>query len=248
MIRLASFALKVVLALLAVTTFSSCRSESESGTDGVATVRPLIVVFGGNASCVDNSPINMPMYRRFVDLKRSVEKETSVMADFVITCYPNLVDTIYYTSSHTPGKIVKTDLGGLMDHLQRYFTDHAPITVMGYSYGGWLALKVALGFNPSNDPLLFTIDPISRKRCKSGNLSDCTRFPSDVDGGDRDETRSKTSLWHHVYQTKTIYLHSSSVEQADVSKKLSETHFTIQTAGDVWNDALAETINQAYSW
>jgi pimeloyl-ACP methyl ester carboxylesterase len=212
-----------------------------------AAQKPLVVVLGGNGSCdvTDPSPYKMPMTAKFNALKTNVEKETSEPLDYVIACYSAAEDGVYTASSLDEGTVRRVTPAQLAADLNEKFPDNFPVAVLGYSYGGWLALETALHYDNSNFSLA-TIDPISRRYCPTSQ-NGCMEFPRDYGQEDRETIREKTAHWNHYFQTKTAYLHSAPIDEADSNSKLEESHLTIQNSDVIWKRTEEEIVSSLFA-
>lgn len=212
-----------------------------------APVKPLIIVLGGNGSCdvVNPSPYNMPMTQKFKALKARIDAGISGSTDYVIACYSAAEDGVYSASSVDEGRVYRRTPEQLVAHLNKNFPDNYPVALMGYSYGGWLALQTAIHYDNTNFGL-YSIDPISRRYCPTSQ-NGCVEFPRDVTQGERAAIQNKTAKWDHFYQNRTVYLHSAPVSEADENAQLGETHFTIQTSYPVWQRAEQEMITGLFT-
>jgi hypothetical protein len=198
--------------------------------------KPLLVVLGGNASCEGRaSPIDMPMYQRFVRLKETIDQEIQADSDYIITCYENTDPTVFATTSLSPDETIEGNSKLVAQMMNQNFADHYPVFLVGYSYGGWLALKTAIEAKADLISSIYTVDPISRRYCNALDFSDCTRFPSDVSSSEREYIATSSDKWFHYYQTETAYLHSAPTGQADDNKQVGTSHFGIQTHSTVWS-------------
>jgi hypothetical protein len=93
------------------------------------------------------------------------------------------------------------------------------VVVVGFSYGGWLALKLLPMIEKQAKILgLLTIDPISMDQCpmidllngalRGEPLTGCTSAPSDVTSEELSTATQKPGSWLNVYQDTGFYLHS----------------------------------------
>jgi len=126
----------------------------------------------------------------------------------------------------------------ISDEVPATQTTNTRVHVIGHSYGGWLAIKMAAKIIASGNEIdsLVTIDPISRDDCTYTNWTNCFGAPIDL----RDETlamiQNKTGYWANYYQNTTYYLHSGRIKFADRNEQLDASHYDIDTHETIWSN------------
>lgn len=205
----------------------------------------MFVVMGGNTSCAQDSrgrtsPYGMGMYAPFRQLATNVEA-TGIAVDFVLTCY-NSNATVQLITSDEPDTIKSLSRTAFQAKLTDFRATQQPdrVIIAGHSYGGWLAMKTVLS-QDQNYESIFTLDPISRETCTFSRPFGCTQAPADFTQNDRNLIAERTNLWANFYQTRTGYLHSGQIDQAEENLKLPLTHGQMDDAPAVW-ERLASSV------
>jgi pimeloyl-ACP methyl ester carboxylesterase len=233
----------------AVASATSCgRSDSNLSSIQIGNdVRPIVMVMGGRTSCakVDNeySPKGMGMYVNFQQLLARVEAEGKSI-DWVLTCYRENAD-VHYILSSDPNTVITAPIGDFNRATSQFLTRNGrqqPILVAGHSYGGWLAMKTVQTL-PMEFDSLFAIDAISRVHCAFDRPFGCTSAPQDFDANQRAYLNTQTDLFANYYQTRTFYLHSSPISQADRNIEMDLTHNEIDRSAELWASIEARTLS-----
>lgn len=127
----------------------------------------------------------------------------------------------YSTNLGAPEVVEDLSLDQLLPEIASRVNDlqGARVVVVGFSYGGWLALKLLPMLEKQTKILgLLTIDPISMDQCpmidllngalRGEALPGCTSAPSDVTLEELSMATQKPGSWLNVYQDTGFYLHS----------------------------------------
>ena len=159
-------------------------------------------------------------------------------ADVLTSCFidPNKI----LMSRNFSSKFDTIDPDTLLDQAMAGIQASQRVFVIGHSYGGWLAMKIAERFAGQREGQLeglITIDAISWKDCTYSNWRNCLAAPRDFSKESLDRVKANTRHWANYYQTTTPYLHSGAIAQADVNLELDASHFTIDTNEAVWRHA-----------
>ncbi len=131
--------------------------------------------------------------------------------------------------------------------LSKYVDDVAQQTksdriyVVGHSYGGWLAMKLALKLREGLSFLeLITLDPISPLDCtpesfiSSEDNRGCKEAPSDVASDERKNIRNRAGHWLHFYQSQFYILHSG--PYAEASNTVANQKIRVPVVNPFMND------------
>lgn len=227
-----------VPALIGATLFG-CGSPHEAQLSGQEQPDSIqIMLFGGNRSCKPGldaapSPLHMDMARRAIGLINQFRSRGGTV-DVLTSCFTS-PDKVLVSRNFSP-KFEAIDPENLLNEAHSTADINHRIFVIGHSYGGWVAMKMAEDLNAQAGQLagLVTIDPISRKDCTYTNWTNCLGAPRDFGDDALRGIKEKTAHWANFYQTTTPFLHSSEIAQADVNTKLDATHFTIDSNEAVW--------------
>ena len=239
-----------------LTLSASCKSGSPMGGESVSEILttdgsdPVVIVLGGFWSCGSetmskNKADWSPMETRgsagsmFTIATRQIQTiKNAVKGDFgvVSSCYYPEVDIsgINYINNLSGSKsVVRTDLdqmilaiNGSLEKLK-----NPKVSLIGHSYGGWTAMKVAQNLTPKATlNTLVTIDAISRKNChprefvkaleKGQPFSGCAEAPSDFNTQEIEAIAKRANgSWYNYYQTSAVMLHSSAFNSAAVKNE-----------------------------
>jgi len=229
------------LSLCVFASLAACSGQDDEGSDtaGVQRDKVVLVVMGGNTSCGQDaagqpSPFGTTLYGPFRQVADDLARSGGEEPRWLVSCH-TAASTFYYATSESPDQIQSAALEqatGIVDGLTG---DDGRLFVAGHSYGGWLALQVALGARQPVEALT-SIDPISRATCSFTSPFGCMSFPSDVTAAQRAELKRKTGRWVNFYQTQTWYLHSGAAAEADANVQLAVPHVGIETDGNVWGE------------
>lgn len=202
------------------------------------------VIMGGNASCQNDdfgntrSPIGTDIYNAFKNMLGTVTSGGEYQTKWIVSCHRNNNAAVHYTTSESMNQVFETTPEEYIKMITGDYFSTSPKSVFmaGHSYGGWLAMKTAIAARPDQTfDGVFTIDPISRVHCTFSNPGGCTSAPRDITNAQRSEIKSKSALWSNFYQTKTFYLHSAPMEEADENQKLNLSHTQIDNADVIWS-------------
>jgi len=130
----------------------------------------------------------------------------------------------YSTTLGEPTVVEDVQLDDLLPQIAaRVNALHDPqVVIMGFSYGGWLALKLLpLIADQANILGVLTIDPISIDECKvidllngainGESIKGCTSSPTDLSSDALSTAAKNPGSWLNVYQDRGFYLHSGSL-------------------------------------
>ncbi|NBQ52526.1 MAG: hypothetical protein EBU49_02940 [Proteobacteria bacterium] len=235
---------RINLAAVILTSLSihGCGSRREAHLNvQSASESAQLLLFGGNRSCKSStdsipSPVTMDMAPRAIGLINRFRSDGGT-AEVLTSCFID-PDKILLSRNFSP-KFDTVDPDTLIDQAMAGIDANQRIFIIGHSYGGWIAMKIAERFTSKSGQVagLITIDAISRKGCTYSNWSNCLAAPQDFSKESLDEVKTNTRHWANFYQTTTPYLHSGSIAQADVNLELQASHFTIDTNEAVWRHA-----------
>lgn len=230
----------VAVALLATT---GCGKSPSSLSETGAKEQLHFSIMGGNSSCRNDgvgntrSPIGNGVYNNFHRLLADINADGRFAVKWTVSCHPNNNPNVYYVTSETGTQVQQTSIEAFV---QQITTDPAvdprdAVFFAGHSYGGWLAMKAAMAATEERQFAgVYTIDPISRVHCTFSNPVGCTSAPRDFTNEHRAFIRDHSDHWANFYQTRTFYLHSAPMEEADENLKLDTTHTDIDAHPVVW--------------
>ncbi len=229
-----------IFALLAQ---ASCGSidERQSELDDRDRQTRLITVMGGYNSCGDAarqaslSPFKMDMFKPFKKIFDQL-RGSGVPSEYVISCFKD-EDNLVYSTSQSKGKEVSANIEEFSSFMKESRGESDKLTMVGHSYGGWLMMKLAVDRAESWDvDSIFSIDPISRSECTFSNPANCTSAPRDISEDQYAQLAASVGNFQNFYQTRTFYLHSGPIKHASKNTKLNETHTSIDTAEEIWQN------------
>lgn len=208
----------------------------------------LLVLIGGHSSCAPG-PLGQVMVKPFFAMRRDL-LNSGHTTSFLLSCYGPLSYQAYTQRSHDLGHTRTVDNDTVIDLViaEARQTSKKQVAIIGHSYGGWLALQIALAL-PTDLKLLSltTIDPISQKVCRRHNLgirtvsaalgddveAACQRFPDDVDQMQRARL-AEGALWRNYFQKQTTLLRSGPVSEAQTNTLVDQSHGRICLNPPIW--------------
>jgi len=189
-----------------------------------STAVSTLVFSGGWNSCNPDAK-RTDVYRRAVKLLES-RASIGLFYNVVATCYKVNPDKIYVYSSKTSGKVASSGRNELYRELKAITRNSASqsISLVGHSYGGWLAMKAAINLSSQvTVDGLATLDPISQEDCSIKKAisspyrlfvaiyKGCVRAPDDINYG---LIALQVKWWDQFYQSNSRLLHSSNISEA----------------------------------
>ncbi len=202
-------------------------SPSPSVTPITRDFTPVVLIFGGYASCLSTAgqddeffgdPLNGGM-RQILD--RTEEKLGRI--SYLITCYHLDGDAINPFAGPTdPGDYNIEDINyrlsgaddftvgsesQMLAELRAWLRqlDKPKLFVYAHSHGAWAAIGAMLELrNEVSVGSIYAIDAISKPNCQAGNFlfgtGECQQAPSDFADADLTDLASKTDTFVHAYQ------------------------------------------------
>ena len=203
----------------------------------------LFVVISGNGTCnprLDSRVIpglwSTDTFDYFVGnvLNRGMVRPQD---DVLFICYERLspeMNFFYLRSSRSMQSIHEAQVDSLvLSHAQGV----RQLIMVGYSYGGWRAMKLAsspLILAAMQTPtLLVTIDPISKIYCAGAFDSGCHDAPQDFSGQELQILSTRTR-WINLYETRGLLVSSGCMPNASQNYEIDAVHLNITKRGEVW--------------
>ena len=171
------------------------------------------------------------MTRILDDLKADLKAKSKPDPIFLLSCFTQATGSVYFTTAEFPKFTQYVGVNDFTSKIGQIIAKEANASVhlVGYSYGGWLAMKLAkeLELAPGTSLMtLATVDPISATKCQpsdflgsvSGQSAEgCKQSPADFGADGLATIKSKAKLWSNHYQDEKNYLHSGPVDGAENS-------------------------------
>ena len=231
----------LALAVTILTALQGCgkleRNTSLNSRDG-GTRPATILAFGGNRSCKPGgdslpSPLATDMARRLigmVHLVRSVGRPVEVLT----SCFTD-PDRVL-VSRNLSSTSEDLDFETLVEQSVSSSDENHSLFIIGHSYGGWIAMRTAERIAAQSGKIagLVTIDPISRRECTYTNWDNCLSAPRDLSQKSLETIAANSGNWTNFYQTRTSYLHSSTIAQAHTNTQIDVDHFQIENHETIW--------------
>ncbi len=210
---------------------SSSSSRSSEGDDDVASLEKsekvlALLVLGGYTSCDDpETPLDQAMTEIGGFLKANVKPESGETKLLFLSCYGTDPNKIHFSWDHQPKHGAAPSVEEMAKFINTSLKGHHSVRIglVGHSYGGWTAMKLA----PLLDPqfklhVMVTLDPISKVECTPQGFIDvlfsgipqpgCVRAPRDISQPNLDKIKP-AKPWVNYYQTNYNLLHSSPIDQ-----------------------------------
>jgi predicted alpha/beta hydrolase family esterase len=219
--------------------------------------KPMFVLMGGYTTCdphrlnadvpetvnPDIDPDVAPDPHRVFELPKLMNLLTrapayfGVTPNYIVSCYSEQNSSIYYFTSDAQDVIRSGERPDFIAAIEERLEPGSPIYLIGHSHGGWLSMKTDSDLAARHQiKALFSIDPISRTGCTTSIFTNCMSAPRDIGTQERQLIKSKTEHWTNFYQTQTLHLRSSAIDQATRNLKVAAAHTEIQLSDAVWNE------------
>ena len=227
----------LAMALVGCGSLEVSQMSSDQNTEDV-----LLVINGGNSTCqnVENllyeaTPIGMGMWNEFQDIKNNVLSR-NISFHYMVSCYESTNPTVHYISSESPNTVNSVEFDEYLSTLNSMVSNYPNAKkFFQVTLRGWLVLKTAIQADYEID-MVYSNDPISRVNCSFNTPGGCTERPSDITTAEYESISQKSEIFSNYYQTKTFYLHSSEISEADSNVKLSLGHTSMDDAEVFWTD------------
>ncbi len=232
------------VAALAVT---HCGTDLSSKLSEDPTLRkqPTIVVMGGNETCQQNeqgeyNPRLISMHAEMLKLAEGIKNDLAVDSRTLVSCY-DASPTIHYMVDNE-ADLRSSDREQFRNDILTTMHDNSQLILIGHSYGGWLSMKLAQDFVNAEQQIgaVFSVDPISRVECSVAQPFGCQRAPRDINKQSREAINQNSRVWANYFQSETVWLRSSRIQEADHNSEVQTTHFDIDSHADVWADVNAK--------
>ena len=185
-----------------------------------------------NFSSTDGAITGTNMLKILDDLKAELKKANKGDPKYLVSCFGTAPNTVYYSTSEYPKFTQFASLSDFTAKVNQQVakTTNAQVRIVGYSYGGWTAMKVAKDMelkDAAKITSLVTIDPISVPNCTPNDFvgsldtqaaKGCTEAPSDFTSDDVAKIKGRAKVWSNFYQTDQTILHSGEIAGSDNTK------------------------------
>lgn len=217
-------------------------AQTSVGTPGNQ-LPTLYVVFGGNGTCI--TQIQSSRFRGLWENRFFFSFEVEIVdagrvnaqSEILFFCFENLSDKMYFYSSKEPDKSMRPiDQSEVGQIVRARIPNYNYTNILGHSYGGWRALKLASEVAGTSAPgkiSLVTVDPISKTLCTQPVSPACRQAPQDITL-EEGQLLSKRVRWLNYYQIAQVGLGSGPIPYAQGNTEVSATHFGIVTDEDMW--------------
>jgi hypothetical protein len=216
---------------------SSSSSRPSGGDEAAASIEKsekvlALLVLGGYTSCDDpKTPLDQAMTEIGGFLNANVKAETDETKLLFMSCYGVDPNQINFSWDHDPKQGFARSIEEMAKFINTSLKSPKSVRIglVGHSYGGWTAMKLA----PLLDPkfkleVMVTLDPISKVECTPQGFIDvlvsgapqpgCLRAPRDISQAVIDKIKPEKP-WVNYYQTDFNLLHSSPINQVKNVKK-----------------------------
>jgi hypothetical protein len=243
-LRIGKNGLSGLVVLLGLLTACGAEHSVNSSVDSASVERPVFFVLGGNRSCKPTphnqnpNPEGMDLYRPLQNLLEKISGQTRAIPEFFIACYSPDGGSMSYVSSWNPNIAYDRSETEVRQEIlgKRASMGRQSAFLVGHSYGGWLAMSIlSEAGTHSKFAGIFTIDPISKVRCRITRPFGCQAAPGDIYSALRFRIAQRSGQWHNFYQTLTPYLRSDAISQATRNYLIPASHHEIGVNPVVWN-------------
>lgn len=224
----------------------SSGDDAMNSTDSAAPSETIaLAFFGGYSSCFNETrlpvgPKEQSLRKVFTPAKEAADalnQKHGVSTPFLVSCYYLDNEKLSYALSSTTDPLANAIKRDSLEEIADQFNEQllglekpAKLTIVGHSWGGWTAMRMATYIDPSIElGGLITLDPIDRENCGPVEVSAsltrvggaaCQRAPEHVTKG-RALNFAEGGQWINFYQTKFAPLHSGPIPAA--SKNIEKT-------------------------
>ncbi|MBM4251465.1 MAG: hypothetical protein FJ146_05805 [Deltaproteobacteria bacterium] len=198
-----------------------------------------------NFSDTEGAIAGTNMTRILDDLVAALKAKAKPEPTYLLACFTPAAGSIYFTTNEFPKFTQYVAINDFTAKVGQMVGKeaNASVHIVGYSYGGWTAMKVAKEIElaaGTSLKTLVTIDPISVTKCTPNDLlgsaggqpaPGCSEAPADFGADGLGAIKAKATLWSNYYQDEPSPLHSGSIvgaENADIS--LTAAAFTAHMA------------------
>jgi hypothetical protein len=189
----------------------------------------VIVASGGWNSC-QPGPYGQVMSEHIFQLRKRLFETKKIKSRLVMTCFPKYSKRIYYFTTSAPNDLrygLTHDIVNVTS-LEAERTTSKSAMVIGYSYGGWLAMSLADQLPASYKiRALVSVDPISMELCRPTDIATwyykhfktaafanaCQTAPQDFSAVARKNILKKVGWWLNFFQLDSDHLHSAVIPE-----------------------------------
>ena len=242
--RLHTLIAAIALVVITLVSLGESKALAHGRTGPIikAPLQPVVLMFGGFASCPTgrHTPKTMHLYKVAKDVVADIDQLHSRPAHYLLACYGRSNSVFRFYSSLHGSRLFRShrlqDMESALQQIASKAGSNNAFYIIGHSYGGWTAMKMAAALPKSAKVRrLITLDPISRRECspirfvnaflrahlRGGNTEPgCTRAPRDLMALGK-VIRAKTQEWHNYYQKTFAHLHSDVIKAAHRNFKVS---------------------------
>jgi hypothetical protein len=238
---------RMSLCMISASFVTNCGTDhaSKPSEDPRLLKQPTIVVMGGNETCQqteqgDYDPRMISMHAELVKLVDGLKTDLTVESRTIVSCY-DASPTIHYVVDNEPD-LRSADREQFRTDILTTMHDNSQLVLIGHSYGGWLGMKLAQDLVNSQQQIggVFSVDPISRVECSIAQPFGCQRAPRDINKQSREAINQNSQVWANYFQSETVWLRSSRIQEADHNAEIQTTHFDIDSHAEVWAEVNAK--------
>jgi pimeloyl-ACP methyl ester carboxylesterase len=204
---------------------------------------------GGFTSCGEDpvsddnlSPRGANTWSRLKSAVRTLKDDWGVDIPWIASCHAFSYDTLYYIASGDkhPKEGDLSDFNRRLDKLAGDQKTRHNAVIVGHSWGGYDAFRLARKSKSLGRPHLITNDPINASVCdlSKPHVLGCRNGLNDLPNEALKDARSRVATWTNFYQDMTLYLHSKPVRIATSNHRLGVEHIKADTHPKVWSTFL----------
>jgi hypothetical protein len=262
--------LEKILRILIATLFLSVAScgPDDSSSSSLNTIdskygrTPFIIALSGWNTCAKGEtrkydPNGTIMWEPTIKLRNELRNAYKTEPVWFNLCYTFWKQRVTgkgrYLSSNNPEKYLKASPEKTVEIIREMISKikNPDVHIVGFSYGGWLAIKLAHDLAGTvNIPTLTTLDPVSQYDCNMlyflagylfGGTEGCTRFPTDLELNTLTNAKIAVGSWTNYYQANYKHIHSGETHHADLNHKIetgmtsAKAHGHMVRSPGIWN-------------
>ena len=203
----------------------------------------LFVVISGNGGCQPRKDSRMlpglwstEFFDQFL-VQAASPGFVTPSDDMIFICYTSFSSQMYFYDAKAFPQMVAIQEAQLDDLVIKRAGNSRKIILLGYSYGGWRAMKLAssplVQSNVRAHILLITVDPISKATCRGAFDDGCHAPPVDFVPEELNALHNRTR-WLNTFQLGGAFVSSGPIPAAHENIEVKKNHLKMPRNPCVW--------------